>query len=41
MGQYNIKPPIYEKFIEENVCICSNGMFKMNSCIYAKLFWFM
>ena len=26
MGHYEIKPPIYEKFIKENKCICANGM---------------
>ena len=25
MGDYEIKPPIYDKFIEKNECIRTNG----------------
>ena len=26
MGHYEIKPPMYEKFMEKNKCIHTNGM---------------
>ena len=35
---FSIKPPTYEKFIEEKQCIHTNGMLIKDSCIYTKLF---
>ena len=31
MGHYEIKPPIYKKFIEKNICILINGKLEINS----------
>ena len=33
MGHYEIKPPIYEKFIEKNKCIHTNDMLE-NGLMY-------
>jgi hypothetical protein len=33
MGHFEIKPLIHKKFIEENICICTNGMLN-NGLIY-------
>ena len=37
VGHYEIKPPIYKKFIEKNICIRINGKLEINSCICTKL----
>ena len=36
MGHYENRPPIYEKVIEKNKCICTNDMLE-NGLMY--LYW--
>ena len=36
VGHYEIKPLIYEEFIEKNNCICTKGMLEMDSRTYTK-----
>ena len=38
MGHYEIKSPIYEKFIEQNKCVRTSNRLKIGSCISTKLF---
>ena len=33
VGHYEIKPPIYEKFMKNKKCICTNGMLE-NGLMY-------
>ena len=38
LGHYEMKPPIYDKFVEKNKCIHTYNMLEMVSCIYTKIF---
>ena len=37
LGNYAVKPPIYEKIIERNKCIRTNGRLEMDSCVHIEL----